>query len=68
MRTDLIKNFTYQELTKEQQEKTNLVRLKFIEIANFLDETLPVSREKSLALTHLEESCFYSNAAISRYL
>lgn len=36
--------------------------------AEFLDGILPPSREKALALTHLEESLMWANAAIARNL
>jgi hypothetical protein len=37
-------------------------------LAEWLDEVLPHSREKSLALTHLEETMMWSNAAVARVL
>ena len=35
-------------------------------LAQFIDEEVPDGREKSLALTHLEEAVFWANAAIAR--
>lgn len=35
--------------------------------ASVLDEELPDSREKSLAVTKLEEAAFWANAAIQRH-
>lgn len=35
-------------------------------LALFLDGLFPDSREKSLAITHLEEVMFWSNAGIAR--
>lgn len=36
------------------------------ELALYLDYVLPPGREKSLALTHLEDSLMWGNAAIAR--
>ncbi len=37
-------------------------------LAEFLIDTLPVSRELSLALTNIEQCMFWANAAIARNL
>ncbi len=37
-----------------------------LEAAQNLNDLLPEGREKSLALTHLEETMFWSNAAVAR--
>ena len=36
------------------------------DLAQYLQDNLPVSREKSLALTNLEQAMFWANAAIAR--
>lgn len=36
------------------------------ELANYLQAMLPDGREKALAMTKLEETMFWSNAAIAR--
>jgi hypothetical protein len=36
------------------------------ELAEYIDTTAPDGREKSLALTHLDEVVFWTNAAIAR--
>lgn len=41
------------------------VRAKCRELAEFLNRSLPDSREKSLALTKLQETMMFSNAAIA---
>ena len=51
------------ELRKEAHENT---RIACWGLAQLLNESLPEGREKSLAITHLEETMFWSNAAIAR--
>ena len=64
---DLDNRFTFHERSREvnaqghQQVRTECGRL-----AAILNETLPEGREKSLAVTHLEEVMMWSNAAIAR--
>jgi len=59
-------NFTYHQPKEGQPEK-------YIEIRNFakgfaylLNDLVPDSREKSLALTNLEQTVFWANAGIAR--
>lgn len=44
------------------------VREVCLNLANFLDDRIVDSREKSLAITHLEEVMMWSNAAIARHM
>lgn len=37
-----------------------------LSVAQFIDEEVPEGREKSLALTKLEEAVFWANASIAR--
>lgn len=37
------------------------------EAAHFIADNSPVSREQSLAITHLEEAVFWANAAVARH-
>lgn len=46
-------------------ELDNLTGL-FIELACYLDDCLPEGREKSLAITKLEECSMWSKAAVAR--
>jgi hypothetical protein len=41
------------------------IRLEFKAVAAFIDETLPDCREKALALTALQESMMWCNAAVA---
>lgn len=52
--------------TKTKQNAHECIRESCKGLAEFLDETVPDSREKSLAITKLEEVMFWANAAIAR--
>lgn len=64
---DLNNRFEYHppkdEGTKELHEQ---VRSTLLGVANGFNSALPEGREKSLAITHLEEAMFWANAAIAR--
>lgn len=45
-----------------------IVREMHRQLAKFIDESIVESREKSLALTKIEESMFWSNAAVARLM
>ena len=60
-------NFKYHPPTGEAQtEKYEFLRSEFKALAHQVDAKCPASREKSLALTALEESVMWANAAIAR--
>jgi hypothetical protein len=59
-------NFTYHPPKKGQLEKYNSVRKKAKELAELIEDTVPESREQSLAMTKLEEAVFWANAGIAR--
>lgn len=42
------------------------IHSRMLETAHRMNEDLPVCREKSLAMTKLEEAMFWANAAIAR--
>lgn len=52
--------------TEEKRDAHTSVRQQCRQLADFLNEKLPEGREKSLAITHLEEVMFWGNAAIAR--
>lgn len=65
--TDQIENnFSYHAPQEGQAEKYETLRSKAKELAYLIDELCPNSREKSLAMTKLEESNMWANAAIAR--
>ncbi len=52
--------------TIEKQVAHSSARFACLDLANTLNKGLPEGREKSLAITKLEEVMFWSNAAIAR--
>lgn len=54
------------EITEEQKEKINKIRLGFSDIYNCIEKLCENSREKSLAITKLEEAQFWAIKGISR--
>lgn len=63
---DLEKRFTYHAPKPGQPERYTLLRDKAKEFAQLIYGNTPTSREQSLALTKLEESVMWANAAIAR--
>lgn len=53
-------------ITEEQKEKINKIRLRFSDIYNCIEKICENSREKSLAITKLEEAQFWAIKGISR--
>lgn len=67
MKTEDIENrFTYHSPKEGQPKKYELLRREALLFALRIDEQCPESREKSLAITKLEEAVFWANAAIAR--
>jgi hypothetical protein len=63
---DLDHRFTYHPPKGDQAERYDKLRGYFKAMAKKIDEICPDSREKSLAITNLEQSCMWANAAIAR--
>jgi hypothetical protein len=59
-------NFRYHSPKEGQPEKYTVIREKAKELAYLIDELAPNSREKALAVTNLEQSVMWANAAIAR--
>lgn len=66
MNPTIEKNFTYHAPKDGQPQMYTDIRNKAKELAILLDGTCPESREKSLALTKLEEAVMWANASIAR--
>jgi hypothetical protein len=63
---DLENRFTFHPAKGDQPERYGAIRGMGRTLAHYLNEAVPESREKSLAITHLEEVVFWANAAIAR--
>lgn len=67
---DLIKrinnDFVYHAPHGDQLERYAALREAGRQLAIKIVESTPISREQSLAITHLENAIFYANAAIAR--
>ncbi len=59
-------NFTYHKPSDETAATYELIRHEGRRLAHLIDDECPTSREKSLALTKLEETVMWANASIAR--
>jgi len=59
-------NFKYHAPKNGQNDKYLALRAKGKELAYLIDELCPNSRDKSLAMTKLEEAIMWANASIAR--
>lgn len=65
---DLNNRFGYHPATAEngRGDTHAIVRMKCLELASSLNALIPEGREASLAITHLEETMMWANAAVAR--
>jgi hypothetical protein len=63
---DIKNRFTYHAPKGDQPERYDKIRGMMRAVAEEMVDLIPESREKSLALTKLEEAVFWANAAIAR--
>jgi hypothetical protein len=63
---EIEKRFNYHQPTGNKVAVHENVRSVYRQLAHDMVEALPDSREKSLAITALEESLMWANAAIAR--
>lgn len=66
MNEQIEKAFTYHPPKNDQPGRYIELREKAKELAYLYDQLCPNSREKSLALTNLEQSVMWANSAIAR--
>jgi hypothetical protein len=59
-------NFTYHAPTGDQPDRYDSLRRQSKALAYRILELCPESRERSLALTNLEQAVFWANASIAR--
>lgn len=64
--SDLANRFTYHPPKDGQADRYVALRDHAHELAQHIDAECPDSREKSLAMTHLEDAVMWANAAIAR--
>ena len=64
--TELQTRFTHHAPKEGQTEKYESIRKQALELAIYICESCPESRESALALTHLEDTVMWANAAIAR--
>ena len=62
----LHKDFTYHPPMENQIPRYQQIRTLGYEVTLFFLENCPPSRERSLAITNLEQAIFWANAAIAR--
>ncbi len=65
-REDFATRFTYHVVKNNQGERYIQLRSEARELAELFIESCPPSRERSLAMTKLEEAIFWAAAAIAR--
>lgn len=63
---EIEKNFTYHAPKEGQPEKYTKLRDEAKKLAYLIEELVPDSREKELAITKLEEAVMWANAGIAR--
>lgn len=66
MNPQIENNFSYHAPKPGQPEIYQEIREKAKEFAYLIEGLVPNSREKSLAMTNLEQAVFWANAAIAR--
>lgn len=64
---DLENRFAFHAATDDEKRDAHTsVRQNCLRLAEYLNARLPEGREKSLAVTHLEEVMMWANAALAR--
>lgn len=63
---ELLKRYTSHTLDDDQIDAQTKIRQGVIDLSKLVNKNLVDCREKSLALTKLEEVLFFSNAGIAR--
>lgn len=63
---DIMNRFKQHKMSDDHKQKSDMLRKSFTDLALYIDAYCTDSREKSLALTKLEESMFWVNADLAR--
>lgn len=64
--SELCNRFNYHQPTNRQEEFYTAIRKAAFSMASLINDLCPDSREKSLAMTKLEEAVMWANASIAR--
>lgn len=64
---DLKNRFTYHAPSDDQRAKYEALREVGLLMASMIESFCPTSRERSLAVTKVEEGVMWANASIARY-
>lgn len=67
LKEDLNNRFTFHPPKNDQARRYEALRRTALDLAYQIVEDTPVSREQSLAFTHLEQCIMWANAAIARH-
>lgn len=62
---EISNRFGYHPATADTAPQHDSVRQAYMQLAHWLDDFLPDGRDKATALTHLESSMHWANAAIA---
>lgn len=62
---DINNIFTYHKPINDQPQRYEAIREKAKELATLINISCPESREKSLAITNLQQSIMWANASIA---
>ncbi len=62
----LASRFTYYPPKGTQQDRYVAVRTRAFELASFIEDNCPASRERTLAIGKIEEAVMWANASIAR--
>lgn len=65
-KADLESRFNHHPPSPEKAAAHAEIRGRCLNLANDINQALPESREKSLAITNLEQVMFWANAALAR--
>lgn len=66
MNSDIKNRFTFHPANPSQADLYESMRAKALELAAWMDENAPASRELSLAITNLDQAVMWFNAAVAR--
>jgi hypothetical protein len=66
LQEELIDRFTYHEPTDDQVDKYQAIRKVGLLLSSMIVEFCPDSKERSLALTKVDEAVMWGNASIAR--